>query len=486
MSKLYVFAIGGSGSRILYPLTMLLAAGMETGNCNEIVPVIIDTDIKNGNVKRTRKVIEKYIAVRNALYSGQVPMCRFFKTQMSPLKLVSIDGANLGSLREVIGEAEMKGVNLEPLKKETGLLFSDDNLNMPLEFGFIGNPNVGTVVLNYLFEHNSAFQEAFGGIVAGDRIILLSSIFGGTGAAGFPLLVNKIKANNALAGCILGSVTAIPYYNVKKDPHKVDDKIDHTKFKINSDDFNPKTVAALSYYDKYIQGQVDFFYYIGDDAMKSEYENILGGKDQENPAHLVELLGALSIIDFSAAQRNADGKTQYRNVILNGNHPESCNLNNIEKNFELKKALVRFWILRLFWSEYLSKHIVNNTNFVGQIGLTQDYLNTGLGQDIFNYFETFKKWAQELKDNKWHSRLFSFARLEYVPNEENIHNCFNGVDIKKGKIVAWLANNDSEFIEYLNAVCKKRQVGNSPLENLLINLSTVIDEVIAKKMEFQD
>lgn len=30
MSKLYVFAIGGSGSRVLRSLTMLLAAGVKT------------------------------------------------------------------------------------------------------------------------------------------------------------------------------------------------------------------------------------------------------------------------------------------------------------------------------------------------------------------------------------------------------------------------------------------------------------------------
>ena len=39
MSKLYVFGIGGTGSRVIRSLTMLLAAGVE---CNDtIVPIII-------------------------------------------------------------------------------------------------------------------------------------------------------------------------------------------------------------------------------------------------------------------------------------------------------------------------------------------------------------------------------------------------------------------------------------------------------------
>ena len=39
MSKLYVFAIGGSGSRVLRSLTMLLSSGVHTNY--EIVPMIV-------------------------------------------------------------------------------------------------------------------------------------------------------------------------------------------------------------------------------------------------------------------------------------------------------------------------------------------------------------------------------------------------------------------------------------------------------------
>ena len=43
MGKLYVFAIGGTGSRVLRSLTMLLASGCKTES-SEIVPIIIDPD----------------------------------------------------------------------------------------------------------------------------------------------------------------------------------------------------------------------------------------------------------------------------------------------------------------------------------------------------------------------------------------------------------------------------------------------------------
>lgn len=55
MSKLYVFAIGGSGSRVLRSLTMLLSSGVHTNY--EIVPMIVDPDQSNGDLVRTVDVM---------------------------------------------------------------------------------------------------------------------------------------------------------------------------------------------------------------------------------------------------------------------------------------------------------------------------------------------------------------------------------------------------------------------------------------------
>ena len=51
MAKLYIFGIGGTGSRVLRSLTMLLAAGVDT-NGYDIVPVIIDPDTSNADLTR--------------------------------------------------------------------------------------------------------------------------------------------------------------------------------------------------------------------------------------------------------------------------------------------------------------------------------------------------------------------------------------------------------------------------------------------------
>jgi len=59
MAKLYVFGIGGTGSRVLKSLTMLLAAGVDCG-VDTIVPIIVDRDLSNRDLTRT-KLLPKFL-----------------------------------------------------------------------------------------------------------------------------------------------------------------------------------------------------------------------------------------------------------------------------------------------------------------------------------------------------------------------------------------------------------------------------------------
>ena len=68
MAKLYIFGIGGTGSRVLKAFTMLLAAGVKLENQIEtIIPIIIDPDISNGDKTRTNKILSLYYNIRSEL-----------------------------------------------------------------------------------------------------------------------------------------------------------------------------------------------------------------------------------------------------------------------------------------------------------------------------------------------------------------------------------------------------------------------------------
>lgn len=55
MSKLFLFAVGGTGARVLRSFTMLIASGLQGfDSSTEIVPIIIDHDRQCGDKKGLR------------------------------------------------------------------------------------------------------------------------------------------------------------------------------------------------------------------------------------------------------------------------------------------------------------------------------------------------------------------------------------------------------------------------------------------------
>ena len=82
MGKLFLFGIGGTGSRVLRSLTMLLASGVKI-DADEIVPVIIDADHANKDLTRTIELIKKYNSIRDKLTFDNTTQNRFWGTKIN-------------------------------------------------------------------------------------------------------------------------------------------------------------------------------------------------------------------------------------------------------------------------------------------------------------------------------------------------------------------------------------------------------------------
>ena len=177
MSKLYVFGIGGTGARVLKSLTMLLAAGVECG-VDAIVPIIIDRDLSNKDLSRTKLLIENYIKVNKVAEAKK----GFFNTKIKLLnnELFLQLNDNTQKFDDFIGRNTMSTENQALMD----MLFSKETLNLDMAAGFQGNPNIGSVVLNQ-FDDNDVFKAFANDFQDGDKIFIISSIFGGTGASGF-------------------------------------------------------------------------------------------------------------------------------------------------------------------------------------------------------------------------------------------------------------------------------------------------------------
>ena len=72
--RLFLFLVGGTGSRVMRPLIMQLAAGIrpldENGNQlpAEIVPIIVDPHKANEDLKRTDNLLRWYRQIRRSMY----------------------------------------------------------------------------------------------------------------------------------------------------------------------------------------------------------------------------------------------------------------------------------------------------------------------------------------------------------------------------------------------------------------------------------
>ncbi len=329
MRRLFLFAIGGTGARVVRSLTMMLASGIDgLHSKTEIVPIIIDYDLSNGDKTRAVNALKQYSAIHAKLYpnTNEQYADHFFMTKLTPLSQAGVANAkglkdyefNFGpagtSLKfsDYLGLSQMDTFPKERLTQD--LMYAlydgsasdtkDAELELQMTKGFKGNPNIGSVVFHDLRE-TKEFHE-FEGIfdASKDKVFIVSSIFGGTGASGFPEIVNAIDSSPlaTLKPATIGAALVLPYFNLQQfDPAKGDTGA------IDAASFNAKTRAALSFYatNDGINSKVNAMYYIGDENHDA-YEYNEGEGRQKNDAHVVEFVAASAIIDFIQEERQTE------------------------------------------------------------------------------------------------------------------------------------------------------------------------------------
>lgn len=256
---------------------MMMAAGVELGkDIDTVVPIIIDPDAANADVCRTVSLMGTYSNIRSKLSFTPANTSQFFRTELRQISqnyTMQILNTNNKEFRRFIDISTMD----RPTQAMMKMLFSDKNLNANMEVGFKGNPNIGSVVLNQIVASPDfdAFANSF---EQGDKIFIVSSIFGGTGASGFPLLLKTLRTGNnfpnhqIINDAAVGAITVLPYFQLKKSGES----------EIDSSTFISKAKAALAYYEGNID--IDELYFLGDDAT-GNYDNHEGGIDQKNEVH---------------------------------------------------------------------------------------------------------------------------------------------------------------------------------------------------------
>lgn len=477
MARLFVFGIGGTGARVIKSLTMLCAAGVKPGGF-DVVPILIDPHKDLPELRDCRKLLDLYSKINKSCYSNYSPEaeCPFFLTKIQALGEIA-EGINSGfdfdekideSFGDFIGYNTLQ--NSDPNKDLIDLLYTEQTLHNSLSVGFKGNPNIGTVVLNRFDDLNwyRAFESIFSN---GDRIFIISSIFGGTGASGFPLLLKRLRdsSNNEVRNSIIGAIPIMPYFKLTEPED------DSAHKEIDSNNFITKTKSALSYYEKHLTG-VNALYYLADPHEQSKpYVN--DEQNQNNKAHLIEMIGASSVIDFAKRSITFQSQDHFQYSLAEDSNRITFQNIGDELRDVIQAELINFYIFSSIHGIIKNSKdapVLKNEKF------DDKFFRTDFIRDIEDFNHRFGKWIADLDEN---DRQFS----PFNPNNrgDDFHKLVVGKEIKDKALLGLkkVTFNTSNYLNRMEAL--RGRVSGVPNESTstkylaLINLA--IQEVNKEK-----
>lgn len=407
MKKVFVFCIGGTGIRVMKSVTMLMASGMTT-NGYTVVPVILDPHLDLEEKKNLHTLLGSYQDIYNkstnngslnhldGFFNSEIVTINELNNQLNDTQQAS---GSKEKFRSYISEANLAADDINNYFVQT--LFSTKNLDSPLSVGFKGNPNVGTVVLGEMIEGADWFKAFKQHCEKDDRIFIISSIFGGTGASGYPLLEKKIKgaaSQPAVKNALMGAVTVLPYYGLK-DPSTTGSDID-------SANFYTKTKAALAYYEKTVLS--DYLYYAGETSLIQVYEN--DEKKQDDKAHFIELVAASALFDFLTREKPETQQFLTRAIEDAKNSLDLVSLGSGYK--EIVKRVADYKLLGT-----LINILPKESSFplIKNRGFDENFYKDASFQALKRFTAIYDNWYDELSTNK---RAFSPLNTDSLKNME--------------------------------------------------------------------
>ena len=501
--RVFVFAIGGTGSRVLTSLIMQLAAGARPvdsdGNLIKdlsIVPIIVDPHEGNAGLLQATELLDQYRTIHNRIYGKEeLPNEGFFSVKIETLK--EINPKCVGSdkfffkMQRVSDNKFDKFIGLNDMSQANKLfcemLFSKDELCTSMNEGFYGSPNIGCVALNE-FKKSPDFEAFRSAYNEGDKLFFIGSIFGGTGASGLPLFISSIRdlahienedgGKDICSKAPIGALIVMPYFSINRDEESP----------INDSDFLIKTRSALRYYDSNLNRYINNVYYISDPQGTQAFENDPGNVNGQkgNKAHVVEFAGALSIFDFISSDKIGcveDGQGRWvaeeQSFKAYGLEKDS----NIVSFQELSKStnslvmvpMMSFYILRNFMEnnllDFLDKPFAKK--FEPKI---EKSVNS---RELLAFFAKYDQWVDEIRSHGSNAHtldLFNSIKDEYT-------SAFKNISTNKGVLWGVQKFNSTDLQKKLDKVAEKYQ-NLSPSEKRWFTIAFfAINEMINEKYD---
>ena len=302
---LYVIPIGGSGAKAAEALVHLAAAGAV--DVDEMFLLFVDPDQSNGSLGRAQLAAQEYRSCQT-FRTGRVKNDLFRVRMSTPNPSVwnpfSIADPSLRKIfqYDLLREQE----NGKATADLMDVLYSPAERDAVLDRGFLGHPSIGAAVMARTLDVSATepFKTLFDRIQMDTgsggtaHVVLLGSVFGGTGAAGIPTIARLIRnacVEKKLNNVLIGAVLMLPYFSFTP-PQEKDGPLwaDPRNFMYNSQ-------MALMYY--HLKNKLDdatfrAIYPLGEQKLAPMQASALGKQEQTNEPHFIELYAALEAVCF--------------------------------------------------------------------------------------------------------------------------------------------------------------------------------------------
>ena len=185
-------------------------------------------------------------------------------------------------------------------------MYDPEEKRQNLSEGFRARPNIGAAAMLATTSNEddpfwSQIYKAIDAARGGEqvRVFIISSIFGGTGASGFPNIARRIKQiqidKNVTSNFHLGGALMLPYFNYQVPEENMEGELF-----AKPEEFLDQTKGALQYYSKLFENDkiFDQVYVTGWDPLSKLSNFKMGGNLQNNPPLFPELYAALGALRF--------------------------------------------------------------------------------------------------------------------------------------------------------------------------------------------
>ena len=308
MPENIVISVGGTGAKIVESLLPCLAAGLGPSSLSVC---FVDQDESNGNVTRARQHLTAYRALRKAWSEGEhrLTWSGAGATGFAATDALSlVGGSDLWCPHPNRTTTLSEILNRKLLDENNGhlmdLLFHADEREQEMQLGegYRGQPHIGAAAMVSEVLKGATFWAALEAKIrsarAGDevRLFLVGSVFGGTGAAGFPTIARVIRnfgRDEQVGRTIkLGGLLMLPYFSFS--PPKAGENA------AKPEDLLIQSQGAIKYYARLLQNEQIFnqIYMLGWNPRFQLGYGSPGSSTQLNPPLPPELIGALACLKF--------------------------------------------------------------------------------------------------------------------------------------------------------------------------------------------